>query len=236
LLSHFLLRMMDAHNRFFPFSRLGLTRNPFGSLTNAERQATLVLPPDLFERVGNHQRVQIMGERGRGKTMLLFALCRHYEQHGERILYEGLPEGKKRYRATRTQMDSFALDEAQRLDWWGRQQFGSLLPFLKHTIIGTHHDMAGLLGRDGQPVLTLQAAEFMSEAHLATVLARRVSYFAERETYTTLAPDAVAYLAATFGDDVRAMEMRLYEVFQQCVRLDHTPDQITIAMLEAKLH
>jgi hypothetical protein len=226
--------MTDFQTRFFPFSRLGLTRNPFGSLTNAERQATLVLPPDLFELVGNHQRVQIMGERGRGKTMLLFALCRHYEQHGERILYEGLPEGKKRYRATRTQMDSFALDEAQRLDWWGRRQLRRLLPHLKRALIGTHRDMAALLGGDGQPVLTLQAAEFMSVTHLDILLARRINYFAERETYTTLAPDTAAYLAATFGDDVRAMEMRLYEVFQQCVSLDHTPDQITAAMLEAK--
>jgi hypothetical protein len=202
--------------QYFPFTRLGLSRNPFGALTDAEWQVVTVLPSALLELCQQDLgTVQLIGERGHGKSTWLRALQHRHHTTNAPIPYETLPEGKTTFTTQLDAVAGFALDEAQRLSRWERRR---LLRGLqgKRLWIGTHEDFRPLFTYWGRSVTTLYVADFTDRAHLAAVLARRVNYFA-LPTMTPIQFDATALdvLWQRFGANLRASETYLYELFQR---------------------
>src|SRR5574341_106883 len=107
---------------FFPFHRLNLTRNPFGSLAPEEWAEIVILPREVIEAVeAGCKYFQIVGEKGRGKTSVLLGLKRLLVRKGipgAAIAYERIPEGGRHFHTALDGLEWFLLDEAQRLGWW----------------------------------------------------------------------------------------------------------------------
>src|SRR5262249_26539331 len=112
--------VQSRRNSYFPFHALGFRSNPFRALTDEEWAEIVVLPPELAaaaaeaEARGGH--LQILGDRGRGKTSALLGLAAAQRQAGKRAAYEYLPEGRDSFRTALAGLDVFLLDEAQRLN------------------------------------------------------------------------------------------------------------------------
>ncbi len=213
--------------RYFPFEALGLRRNPFGALTREEWADVAVLPAPVRELLARgFDHLQLLGARGRGKTTHLLALARHFTEAGERVAYERLPPGQRRYQTDLAGLDRFLLDEAQRLDPRAR---GRLLRAARGGLrlaLGSHTDLRRAFARHGLALTIRQIAQAASPDHLAAILARRVAWFAlDDPPRVSFSPGAVAYLHRVFGDDLRAIENHLYHVFQA---LD-TPRALTAA-------
>ena len=76
-----------------PFSHLNLRRNPFGELTAAERTRLAIVEFDaaLQHLKSPRSVVQVVGEKGYGKTTHLLALAAQFSEHA----YVHIPEGQR---------------------------------------------------------------------------------------------------------------------------------------------
>lgn len=208
----------------FRFRRLGLRFNPYGTLAEADQRAVLVMPPALSGLLAaGFDHLQILGERGRGKSTLLRLLLDHLDGQGEVTAYEGLPPGTHRYRTDVKPLDSFALDEAQRLNPLARRHLLSDAS-THRLILGSHRDFSTDFKRHKLPLTTLYAAEMTDVEHFAAVIQRRLTCCALPDgPYVDYAPDALPFLWRCFGDDLRAAEHALYHYYQQV-----TPGTISV--------
>ena len=218
---------------FFPFHALGFHCNPFRALTREEWIATTVLPEDLqtvSDRGFTH--LQILGDKGAGKTTRLLALQSSLDARGQRTAYEYLPEGQN-YFVTRTaELDYFILDEVQRLNSRQRRRlagFAGAQPALGRfftrskpstpglrLILGSHEDLTPYFARLGLPLQTLSIQN--SASHLNQVVQRRLAYFSLGENPPIVLDElAVEWLYDHFNGDYRAVLDCLYEIFQQAV-------------------
>jgi hypothetical protein len=218
-------------NPYFPFHALGLQGNPFRALTDEEWGNLALLPSELLA-LDPAAPVQILGERGHGKTSLLMGLAAQGRQTGQKIVYEYLAAGQDRFTTPLAGLDVFLLDEAQRLN---RRERGRLLAQMlapgkaPRLILSSHEDLAPLFARRRLNLATLRLAE-ASVDHLRAVVERRLAFFAlPGGPGVTLAPEAAAYLHEQFGGDLRAVEQLLYEACQQL----SGPGEITAARLVA---
>ena len=200
---------------YFPHRAIGYACNPFRALSIDEEAALAVLPPavlDAFE--GSSAHLQILGERGRGKSATLLGLAAHAESGGLRVAYEYLPEDADRFQADLATLDLFVLDEAQRL---GRRERSRLLDAASgklRLVVSSHANLSAAFARQRLPLQTIRLGGLGAE-HARSVIERRLEQFALGDRpRATLASDAFAWLAATFGDDLRATITLLYEVFQ----------------------
>lgn len=205
-------------NRFFPFHALGFRCNPFRVLTDDEWAQIAVLPDSinlLFQKGFAH--LQILGERGYGKTTILLALATKFRASGKNVEYEYIPEGQSHFKTNYDALDVFVLDEAQRLTSSERER---LVRIANRTqlVFASHEDLAPLFASHHLALASVQI-ENSEEEHLRTILSRRLDYFRlNEERGIEFSLDAISYLSDTFGGNLRAMEQFLYEVFQ-C--LDH---------------
>jgi hypothetical protein len=177
-----------------PFARLHLRWNPFGAAPPEDlgRLAVAELP-EL--RPGD--AVQFIGEAGRGKTTHLLALRARYPD----AVYERIPPGASRHR-------SFLLDEAQRLR---PRLLRRLLREISTVALGTHIDLSRI-GR--RPLATVRVGGLTPE-RLAAIVERRIEWARRGPGALPRVPAAaIDALIARFGDDLRAIEARLYEAFQ----------------------
>src|SRR5512137_497992 len=76
-------------NTYFPFHALGLQCNPFRALTDEEWGDIALLPEELLT-LEPTAHVQILGERGHGKTSLLMGLAAMGRQQHKKAAYEYL--------------------------------------------------------------------------------------------------------------------------------------------------
>jgi len=82
-------------------------------------------------------------------------------------------------------------------------------------ILSSHADLAADFARRGLTLRTVRL-ESLGAEHTRAVIERRLAHFALADRpRATLTPDAYAWLAATFGDDLRTILGLLYEAFQQ---------------------
>lgn len=204
-------------DRYFPYRRWGLVRNPFGTLTDREWEAAAVLPTAVVAAVeGGEAHVELIGPPGAGKTTALRGLLRHLRPRGMRLAYEYLPAGARSLRTDLRGIDLFLLDEAQRLGPMARRRLMVRLraaPPLR-LIFSTHREWGDAFARAGLPLVRIDLAVRDPEWLLAC-LERRVALAAETDRSPprfTLA--AAAWLDARFGTDRRAIECFLYEFFQ----------------------
>ena len=106
----------------------------------------------------------------------------------------------------RTQLDVFALDEAQRLaPWQEARLFLAQRRAGWRLIIGSHRDHRLAFALAGLPVVTVRVGRQTTRARLARILARRLAVFAKGgDPAVSFSADAVDYLhrsvlAATYA-------------------------------------
>jgi len=192
-----------------PFAHLNLRWNPFGEPTPEERAGlAIVTLPEL--RSGDV--VQIVGESGHGKTTHLLAL-RASHRHA---VYEKVEEGEDRWRSRLPSAGPFLLDEAQRLRPRLRRR---LFATAETLALGTHEDLSTLTER---PVHTVHLSRLTTVARLQAIVERRIEWARRGSGPVPVVPeDALLALASTYGSDVRAIEWRLYEIFQHLKEPGH---------------
>ena len=204
---------------YFPFHQLGLRANPFRALEDDEWAAIAVLPEAALRAAGQGGHLQVLGERGRGKTTTLLGLQARLRQAGQRTAYEYVPEGQNTFQAALAGSDVFLLDEAQRLTRNERNRLLGAARAGLRLMLGSHDDLEPLFAAAGLRLGSLRL-ENEGRAHLEAVLVRRVAFFALTPVApgVTFEPGAVDYLHVQFGTDLRASERFLYEVFQTLTR------------------
>ena len=176
--------------------------------------------------------LQILGERGHGKTSLLLGLAAHERRQGKRAVYEYLGAGQDRYTASLAGLDTFLLDEAQRLS---RREQSRLLDEMfapgpaRRLIMSSHQDLTRLFVARRLSLATFWLAAATVD-HLRAVVERRLAYFAlPGGPGITVSGEAFTYLHRRFGGNLRAVEQLLYEACQQIMG----PGEITAASLAA---
>ena len=226
--------------RFFPHHAAGFRSNPFRALTDAEWAALAIISPEIeavFRRPGPH--LQFGGGLGAGKTTTLLGLMRLAQDDGRRVLYEYVPEGQSHFAADLARCDLFLLDEAQRLSpsecvrllrWCG-----GALPSDAGTrprlVCASHRDLAPQFAAHGLPLATFSVDALALTRWRAMLDARIAAAALRGRPHATLADDAVALVAQTFGRNRRAAVSALYEVFQQV----RAPEVIDATCLRALL-
>jgi hypothetical protein len=190
-----------------PFAELNLRRNPFGELEAAERAAVAVVEVDPFVRRLKQPgyAVQFLGEKGRGKTTHLLAIWRHFPQavyvHVGAHERPRIPHGQP-----------LLIDEMQRLPRWRRRRVFRRRVSLA---IGTHEDLGDELSRAGFEVQTVRPAEILDGKRLRQILNCRIE-LARRGPgpLPQIRLQTARAMLERFGDDLRAIEFYLYDLYQ----------------------
>ena len=209
-------------NPYFPFHALGYQCNPFRAVSDEEWAALAVLPESI-EAVKDAPYLQLLGDKGHGKTTLLLALAAYFKSLDLRTAYEHLEVGQERFTTPlrsdefiRHRLDAFLLDEAQRLTRAERERL--LRANLPRLVVAGHEDLSLLFNRFRLPLVTVRL-DTCSLAHVAAVVARRLGFFGlptveGASSRVSISPQALAYLHDAFGADLRHIEAALYEGFE----------------------
>lgn len=202
--------------RPFFFHTLGFQRNPFGALTDEEWAEIAILPPAVAAQVQQAAHLQLIGPKGCGKTSAMRGIRAHLQTGQVNMAYEYLPEGTTKFNTMLPGLDLFLLDEAQRLTRWERRRW---LRGVKNgrlrTIFSSHEDLSALFVRKKLPLTTIHLAPHVTPSHYAAILQRRLAFFAfDDPPRITFSNEATVFLVKTFGQDMRAAEYFLYEVWQ----------------------
>jgi hypothetical protein len=206
--------------RYFPFTRLGYRCNPFRVATKEEFGVLGVLPEKvrcLSDDPARH--LQLLGERGRGKTSILLRLLSHFQRKGLDAAYEYLAPGQRVPTTDLDDLNLFLLDEFQRLNRrarmrllqraCGRDRAGLRL------IISSHTDASTAFRRYNKTLETVRLSS-LGKDHARKVIERRLAFFALRDVPAVrMTDEAYKLLWQHYGNDLRALEAALYEVFQQ---------------------
>jgi hypothetical protein len=185
-----------------PFEHLNLRRNPFGELPLAERAAVALRE----ERVAlaDGEIGQVVAERGRGKSTLLWSLAA--SEPGAVYARVGVDP-----RTTTAPPNGalYLLDEADRLSG---QQLGRLLGRCRRALLATHEDLSS---RAGRPLRTFRLPA-LTLARLRTIVTRRIEHVRRGPGPVPLPSDrTLADLLRRRGDDLRAVQDELYDLFQR---------------------
>ncbi|MFZ0548490.1 MAG: hypothetical protein WAM60_23785 [Candidatus Promineifilaceae bacterium] len=202
-------------NSFFPFFSLGFHCNPFRTLTDEEWAEIAVIPSYVQQKlVVGYENLQVLGEKGYGKTTILLSIAAEKRHHGRRIAYEYIPEDGRTFQTPLDNLDDFFLDEAQRLEKKERKRLLTH-PNAPSLVIASHEDLASLFAAYGRSLTTIKLGQ-TELAHLQAVLNRRLAYSSLTEHPPfTFTDEAVQQLWDKFGRNIRATEHYLYEYFQQ---------------------
>ena len=199
----------------YPFQKLNLRWNPFGSLEPGEVPIVpLVSIESLKDRLSDPRfAVQFVGECGRGKTTHIQALLAQFPE----VPYLHLREGE---RPPRIPLGSVVcVDESQRLSRWARWR---LFRRRAGLILGTHLDHTEELERAGRTVQTVRV-EGLSLERLEQIVAARIRAARRRPgPVPEVETKTIRDLIDRHGDDLRTIEGELYEVFQAMEESDVT--------------
>ena len=199
--------------------RLGLTSNPFRTLSRKEWGQIAFFTPEIARLVHQeHAHLQLIGNMGRGKTTTLMGIQARCEAQGQVVIYEYLAMGQRRFKAEFIQKfpDVFLLDEAQRL--WQYEKFRLLKICQKNPtmrlIFSSHADLSGWFQHRNLPLITYDVDTLPTQS-LADLLNKRLQFFQTvNPAALAFSTDAILYLEELFGSDRRRMEQFLYEVFE----------------------
>jgi hypothetical protein len=189
-----------------PFAHLNLRWNPFGELDEQTRvKAAVVDTETLVRHLGQPGRaVQLLGRCGRGKTTTLLALTRRVP---DALYVRAWADRPLEIRPCGVLL----LDEADTLSWWRRYR---ILRHSRCVALATHRDLTRSLRLAGLVPLTVRVGG-VEEDRLHAMLNRRIAC-ARRGAgpIPRIGRGAVRILIDRHGDDLRAMEIALYERFQ----------------------
>ena len=193
-----------------PFGHLNLRANPFGELEPQDRAAVALVETEPFvdrlTRPGH--AVQFMGDPGRGKTTHLLAIMAHFPQ----AAYVHVPEGRPPRIPRGTPL---FIDEIQRLSpcrrrWTCRRANRRGVPLA----IGTHLDVSVELATAGFDVETVMASDELDASRLRAMLNRRIEWVRrDAGPVPEITVRTARAMMARHGDNVRAIEGHLYELF-----------------------
>jgi len=202
--------------RFFPFHSLGLQKNPFGALTRDEWVSVTVPPPIIREIVDkNVEHLQVIGDKGRGKSTTLHWLCHHFQMRGQTVSYERLPRWTFNYHTDISSLDCFALDEAQRLLFVHQYRLFRHLQG-KRLLLGTHHSWERAFRRYGLHLTTVYIGNQTTRDHIQQIIDKRLIVFAtDKGALIYFDASAIDYLWVTWRDNLRGMEYFLYHTLQK---------------------
>ena len=190
-----------------PFSHLNLCRNPFGEVPPEQRGrlAIVDIDPYLARLDEPGFVVEFLGDSGRGKTTHMRAIWNHFRD----APFLQVPEAAKRVDVPRAAV--VFVDEMQFLP---ERQRRRLLGQSASFVIGTHDSFTHEYARAGLDFESVPIGG-VDEALVEQMLARRIEW-ARRGPgpVPTIKDAAVAALIELHGDDLRAIEHHLYEVFQ----------------------
>jgi len=198
---------VEWHAQALPYVHLNLRCNPFGELTPAELAIVRIDLEQIADRLREPgSAIQFLGKRGRGKSTHLFALRRCFPGAPYTHVARGAPVPDVPYAPVHF------IDELQRIPW---QRRASILRRPASFAIGSHRNHGGEFKRAGPAYETVRLRG-LTHAQLRAIVDKRV-HWARRsadQPVPTLSDAALAALIARYGDDLRAIEHRLYEVFQ----------------------
>jgi hypothetical protein len=195
-----------------PFEHLNLRRNPFGEFSAEDRTQLAVV--DLADALDHLQQsaqkrppiLQVIGEKGFGKTTHLLAIARHFPE----AVYIHIPEGE--YATVPNTGEPLLIDEAQRLTLWQRVW---LFRSQRTLVLGTHRDFSQHLNWAGRSVLTLDAARHTTPERIEQILNDRIrSVRRSSDSIPTVTRATAGTLFTLHGNDLRSIQHHLYEVFQ----------------------
>ena len=187
------------------YAHLNLVRNPFGEIPLSQRGAVAVVDVEAYLQPLAEERiaVQVLGDKGHGKTTHLLALRENFRDAPYLHVAEGerptsFPEGEPLF-----------LDELQRVP---REARRALFRSSRALVLGTHRDFEGELRRAGLRVETLRPGGLLSRARLGRILERRFEW-ARRGPgpIPEVRSATILRLLEQYGSDVRAMEHDLFE-------------------------
>lgn len=190
-----------------PFENLNLRRNPFEELTPElrGRMAIVDTAPYLEFLKGERAALVFIGHCGRGKSTHLLALKQDFPE----APYCYLPEDGPMPKIPKAPL--VFVDETQRLSWWRRWK---LFSGSGRLILGTHCDELPALKRAKRPVLKVELRSLSLEK-LRRIVDSRLDWSRRAPgLIPSLGNDQLELLLQHFGDNIRAMEYHLYEVFQ----------------------
>jgi hypothetical protein len=200
-----------------PLWGAGFVCNPFRTLSDEEWEQVALVPERVRASFDSAPDIplQILGERGRGKSSALRALAGWGKRQGVSVAYEYLPEGSDRYFTALAGVSLFCVDEAQRLS---KSEWERLVRNDVRLVLGTHEDFTPRMS----PLETV-SLDRPDADHGAAVWNRRLEYFARGSEVerARLTPQALRRLQERFGSDLRSAERFLYRYFQETVRAPH---------------
>jgi len=184
-----------------PYEHLNLRYNPFGELPPDVRAALAVGASDV--QAG--EVLQLVGDSGRGKTTQLLAL----QQQLPGSVYELVPEGSTRVVHMQPPAEGLLLDEAQRVS---KRHLRRLIAAARTLVLGTHEDLSGLSARPMRTVIF----DRLDLTKLDAILHRRIEAARRGPGPVPRVPRRQQQrLIDRFGNNIRAMEWLLYDIFQE---------------------
>ena len=200
--------LTDSSQNLLPFSHLNLRRNPFGEFTQTERIDVAVVDIQAFTRHLQEPNcvVQLVGEKGYGKTTHLLSLRSEFGTSG----YVHIAEG------TRGQIPSgspIMIDEAQRLTFRQRWKL-----FRQHVplVLGTHRDFCIELRAAGRRVVTVHVQEATSVDRVHCLLNARIEHVRRGSgAIPQVTRETSAALLEKHGPNIRSILHELFEVTQK---------------------
>ena len=214
---------------YFFHHQLGYKKNPFGALSNNELTAVAFLPPPIQERIQtDFGHLQLLGCNGCGKTNTMLKIMTLFLEAGQALRYEYIPEGSTKFHVKIDGLDSFFLDEAQRLNWWHRRRWLKKGDKIQY-VFSSHQDLSDAFAKQNLPLQTINIETFITPAYYKQWLESRLSHFAldvpERVTFDDT---AVSFLFNKYGTNIREAEYFLYDVWQSLTE----PQTITAKTLQ----
>jgi hypothetical protein len=198
-----------------PFAHLNLRWNPFGELSSQERAELAVADCGHWEARLRRppQGLQILGPCGRGKTTHLLALWSRFPGAPYVHVREGesprLPEARFLF-----------IDDVDHLP---RRARSRLFRRASSLVFTTHVDLSAEMEKRGLPAATLRV-DGCSERQLLRIVERRIEHARRGPgAVPRIGEDVARQLLERHGDDLRAIEFTLYEVFQEMRSIDHVP-------------
>ena len=194
-----------------PFEELNLCRNPFGQLTAKERARLAVVNVDRFVKALQEpgQVFEFFGHSGRGKSTHMRGIWRHFPKA------PFLRVAEERERFSIPDRPVIFIDEAQFLT---RRQRRKTFTSQRSYVVGTHQKLHTTYRRAGLRFETIELRG-ITAAKLAPIIESRIEAFRRGPgPIPRVHDDAIHLLIEEFGDNIRAIEGRLYEIFQRLDR------------------
>lgn len=200
--------------RFLPGFSAGYRGNPFRVPSEEEWQALALLPDSVERALATGHVVQLLGERGRGKSTTLRAIAARWETMGAETVLEYMKRGRSRFATNTAGLEAFLLDESQRLANSERTRLAAAAADGRFRLaFSSHEDLTPCFRRRGVTVVTCRLDD-TAAALAPALIERRLAFYARPgASRARLTPPAVAAVVVHFGGDLREMMAFLYEIF-----------------------